>query len=273
MPISRAFSLQGRWRAALLSAVTGLGFVAQAAAAPDLDVPYVPTPYEVVDRMLQMAKVGPEDFVIDLGSGDGRIAIAAVKDHGAKGALGVDLNPERIAEANANAEKAGVADKVQFREEDLFKTDFSKATVLTMYLLPDVNLALRDKILALKPGTRVVSHAFDMDEWEADVFEHVEGRSVHLWIVPAQASGHWRVEGPTGKMDLQLEQAFQEIKGTARIAGDDSLPVTGALNGHAIRLVLGEGDAARTFTGNVQGSSMLLAPAGKIDENWKGTRQ
>src|SRR5690606_41105711 len=132
MPISRAFSLQGRWQVALLSAVTGLGFVAQAAAGPDLDVPYVPTPYEVVARMLQMSKVGPQDFVIDLGSGDGRIAIAAVKDHGAKGALGVDLNPERIAEANANAEKALVADKVQFREEDLFKTDFSKATVLTM---------------------------------------------------------------------------------------------------------------------------------------------
>src|SRR5690606_41035110 len=107
------------------------------------DVPYVPTPDDVVNRMLEVAKVGPQDFVIDLGSGDGRIAIAAVKDHGAKGAMGVDLNPERIAEATANANEAGVADKVEFREQNLFDTDFSNASVLTMYLLPDVNISLR----------------------------------------------------------------------------------------------------------------------------------
>jgi len=261
-------------RVVLLSAVSALGLLA--APAPHayvLDVPYVPTPPEVVDRMLQIAGVGSEDFVMDLGSGDGRIAIAAVKDYGARGALGVDLNPERIAEAQANAQKAGVADKVEFREEDLFRTDFSRASVITMYLLPDVNLALRDKILKLKPGTRVVSHAFDMEDWEADIFKHVEGRSVHLWIVPAQAAGKWVLEGPQGALTVNVQQTFQQLAGTARLADGTTQPVAGSLNGAAIRFVVGEGDAARTYTGNVQGSSMLVAPAGTLNENWKGTRQ
>lgn len=275
MTISRAFSFAGLRRALLLSAVSGLAFVAAAplAHAYTLDVPYVPTPAQVVNRMLELAQVGPEDFVIDLGSGDGRIAIAAVKDHGAKGALGVDLNPERIAEARANATEAGVTDKVEFREQNLFDTDFSSASVLTMYLLPDVNLALRDKVLALEPGTRVVSHAFDMEDWEADVFERVDGRSVHLWIVPAQVAGHWKLDGPEGGMALELTQVFQNVSGTAQDAGGQSLPVSGSLNGSAIRLVVGDGEAARTYTGNVQGSSMLVAAAGSGDHNWKGTRQ
>lgn len=152
----RALSCAGLRRAALLVAISGVGFMGAAPAvqaAVSLDVPYVPTPPEVVSRMLEVTKVGPEDFVIDLGSGDGRIAIAAVKDFKAKGAMGVDINPERIAEANANAREAGVSDKVEFREANLFHTDFSAASVLTMYLLPDVNVALREKILQMKPGT------------------------------------------------------------------------------------------------------------------------
>jgi len=269
----------GLRRAVLCAMVSGLGFMSAlptASAAErlvSLDVPYVPTPPEVVDRMLKVAKVGPEDFVIDLGSGDGRIAIAAVARHGAKGAMGVDLDPERIAEARANAKQAGVSDKVEFRNQDLFDTDFSQATVLTMYLLPNVNITLRPKILELKPGTRVVSHAFDMNEWESDHFERVDNRSVYLWIVPARAEGSWKVEGPDGAMQLELKQAFQKLSGEARDADGKSLPVAGSLNGTAIRLVVGEGDAARTYTGDVQGTVMLLAAAGSSNHDLKGTKQ
>ena len=268
-------------RAATVAIATAftLGLTAAQATAVSvsLDVPYVPTPAEVVDRMLQVAKVGPEDFVIDLGSGDGRIAIAAVKDHGAKGAMGVDLNPQRIAEANANAREAGVADKVEFREQNLFDTDFSKASVLTMYLLPDVNVSLRPKILELKPGTRVVSHAFDMDEWESDHYERVGGRSVYLWIVPAKVEGRWKLEGPDASIELNLTQRFQHVSGTATDASGSVMPVKGKLNGTRFELAVGEGDASRRFNGDVQGSSMLASPdttaaAGAAAQNWKGSR-
>lgn len=272
--MTKRISFSALRRTVLLAALSGFGFMAVAPAAHSvsLDVPYVPTPDDVVNRMLELAQVGPQDFVIDLGSGDGRIAIAAVKDHKAKGAMGVDINPERIAEANANAQEAGVTDKVEFREQNLFHTDFSQASVLTMYLLPDVNVALRPKILDLKPGTRVVSHAFDMDEWEADHFERVDGRSVYLWIVPAQAEGRWKLDGPDGAVELQLVQEFQHISGTAQDANGNSLPVSGSLKGAAIELKLGEGDAARTLRGNVQGSTMLVSEDAASSVNWKGSR-
>ena len=255
----------------------GLSATKATAASVSLDVPYVPTPSEVVDRMLRVAKVGPEDFVIDLGSGDGRIAIAAVKDHGARGAMGVDLNPQRIAEAKANAEEAGVTDKVQFREQNLFETDFSKASVLTMYLLPDVNISLRPKILELKPGTRVVSHAFDMDEWESDHFERVGGRSVYLWIVPARVEGRWQLQGPDSTLELSLSQQFQHVSGTARDASGGVMPVKGKLSGTRLELAIGENENEKRFSGDVQGSSMLISPeangaAGGQAQNWKGSR-
>ena len=142
--------------------------------ATDASVPYVPTPQDVVDRMLEMAKVGPQDYLIDLGSGDGRIVVTAARKHGARG-FGVDLNPTRIAEANENARKAGVTDKVQFYQRDLFETDLKDASVVTMYLLPRVNLDLRPKLLDLKAGTRIVSHDFSMGDWKAD--QHVEMNS------------------------------------------------------------------------------------------------
>lgn len=150
----------------------------------DLDVPYVPTPMEVVDVMLDLAKVNRSDVVYDLGCGDGRIVITAAKKYGATG-IGVDLNPERIEEANAYAKKKGVEKKVKFYEGNLFDFDFSKATVLTLYLLPDVNLKLMPKILKeMKPGSRVVSHAFDMGDWKPDNQVSVDGRTVYLWTVP-----------------------------------------------------------------------------------------
>ena len=149
----------------------------------DLDVPYVPTRPAVVQAMLEMAEVKPGDVLYDLGCGDGRIVVAAAKDFGATG-KGFDIDPQRIAEANANAQKAGVQDQVSFTETNLFSVDLSEASVITLYLLPDVNMQLRSKILALKPGTRIVSHAFDMGDWKPDATRSVEGATIYFWTVP-----------------------------------------------------------------------------------------
>lgn len=150
---------------------------------PKLDVPYVPTSPEVVDAMLKLANVKKGDVVYDLGCGDGRIVIAAARDYGATG-LGVDIDPQRIKEANENARAAGVTSKVKFIQADLFKTDFSKATVVTMYLFPEINLKLRPKILQMKPGTRIVSHAFDMGDWEPEQTIRVGTSTIYFWTVP-----------------------------------------------------------------------------------------
>lgn len=151
------------------------------------DVPYVPTPTPVVEKMLELAKVGPDDVVYDLGSGDGRIVIAAVQKYGARG-IGVDIDPERVREARQNAKAAGVADRVEFREGDLFKMDLSDATVVTLYLLSAVNLRLRPKLFEeLKPGTRVVSHAFDMGDWAPLRTESVGGSTIYYWVIPSKA--------------------------------------------------------------------------------------
>jgi Methyltransferase domain len=148
------------------------------------DVPYVPTPQSVVDAMLKVAKVGKNDVLYDLGSGDGRIVVTAAQKFGTQG-VGVDINPERIEEANQNAQKAGVSDRVKFVQQDLFNTDLSKATVVTLYLLPDVNLKLRPKLFKeLKPGTRIVSHAFDMGDWKPQQTLNVDGKTIYYWVVP-----------------------------------------------------------------------------------------
>lgn len=157
----------------------------QSTAEVKLDVPYVPTRPEVVDAMLKLARVNSKDIVYDLGCGDGRIVISAAKEYGASG-KGIDINPERITEAKANAAKANVSDKVKFAVADLFKTDFSPASVVTLYLLPSVNLRLRPLLLKqLKPGTRIVSHAFDMGDWKPEKTVQVEGgATIYLWTVP-----------------------------------------------------------------------------------------
>lgn len=155
------------------------------------DVPYVPTPQNVVDEMLQLAKVGKDDVVYDLGCGDGRLVITAVKKFGARRGFGVDIDPERIAESNANAKAAGVTDRVNFAVQDLFQTDLKDASVVTLYLLPAVNLKLRPKLLSeLRPGTRVVSHSFDMGDWTPQKTITVEpgGQRLHLWIIPAKTT-------------------------------------------------------------------------------------
>ena len=172
-----------------LSAIfAGVLFVLVAGAqttAPHLDVPYVPSPNVVVSGMLKLADVKKSDVVYDLGCGDGRIVITAAKDFGAKG-VGVDINPERIEEARANAKRAAVEEMVKFEENDLFKANIADATVVTLYLLPDVNVRLMPKLLKeLKPGTRIVSHSFDMGDWKPDKEEIVDGRHLYMWIVPA----------------------------------------------------------------------------------------
>lgn len=216
-----------------------------------LDVPYVPTPQVVVDRMLELGKVDGDDYVIDLGSGDGRIAVTAASRYGAR-AMGVDLNPQRIAEANENAKKAGVTDKVEFKNQDLFDTPIGEASVLTMYLLPSVNMQLRPRILSeLEPGTRVVSHAFSMEDWEADHQEKVDGRTVYLWIVPAQVGGSWKVSG-NQNFELELEQQFQKLQGTAKM-GDKTLDVEdGKLEGKRITFTVN----GTTYNGRVEDQKM-----------------
>ena len=181
------------------------------------DVIWVPTPDEVVDRMLTMAQVTPQDFVMDLGAGDGKIAIAAAKKFGAR-AVGIEYNPEMAKHANANAAAAGVAGngkgQATIRHGDIFATDFSQATVITLYLLPALNMKLRPTILSMRPGTRVVSHSFSMEDWEADEISTMDGRRAYFWMVPANVMGTWTLELGGQKTDMALEQKFQHVTGT-----------------------------------------------------------
>jgi SAM-dependent methyltransferase len=199
---------------ALFCAVT---LAATSAHAQD-EVPFVVSPAPVTLAMLSIARVGPRDVVLDLGSGDGRIVITAAKRYGARG-LGVELSPQLVDKSRDNARRAGVADRAEFRVQDLFETDLSQASVITMYLLPEVNLQLRPKLLALKPGTRIVSHDWDLGDWKPDRTRVVDAPDksvglekksrVHLWTVPAQLGGLWCAKGAA----LRLEQSFQNLRG------------------------------------------------------------
>ena len=216
------------------------------------EVPSIGTPQVVVDKMLDLAEVGVDDFVIDLGSGDGRIVITAALERGARG-FGVELSPGLVAASNEAARKAGVADRALFFARDLFDTDIRAASVLTMYLLPEVNLELRPRLLAqLKPGSRVVSHDWDMGEWRPDTRALLEGlakpvmpmqsSTVYLWIVPARVAGSWRlqVEGEGGGETLEIEfiQRFQEISGLARRTRGRTLLQSAHLRGAEIRFAV-----------------------------------
>jgi precorrin-6B methylase 2 len=217
------------------------------------DVIWVPTPEELIKAMLDMAKLTPNDYVIDLGSGDGRIVIAAAK-RGAK-AMGVEYNPDMVTLAKGNAEKEGVSAKATFIRADIFETDFSQATILTMYLLPSLNLKLRDKILAMKPGTRVVSHAFNMEDWEPDQTASVEERTAYLWIVPAKVAGTWDLQTVAGPAELTLKQTFQKIEATLKMGGK-SVPVKDAkLDGTRISFSVGDAKATM-YLGNVSGGTI-----------------
>jgi len=184
---------------------------------PGKDVIWVPTPDALVERMLDMAKVTPRDTLVDLGSGDGRTVMAAAK-RGVK-ALGIEYNPDMVGLSIRNAEKMGMADRVKFIHGDVFATDFSQATVVTMYLLSSLNLKLRPTLLDMKPGTRVVSHAFTMGDWSPDETATVDGYNAYLWIVPAKVQGRWQISGGAGNFDLALDQTFQKITGKVSGAG------------------------------------------------------
>jgi SAM-dependent methyltransferase len=205
----QGYSKKGNFIVAVLSGILLL-LIPVITEAQHRDVPYVPTPNDVVEKMLDVANVGPGDYVIDLGSGDGRIVIAAAK-RGAY-AHGVDIDPQRIREANANAKAAGVEDKVVFVEGNIFETDFSMANVLTMYLLNSVNLKLRPKILEiLEPGTRVVSHSFNMNDWKADDQFNVNHSNIYYWEIPAKAEGEWRWQVNGKRFTMNVSQEFQEV--------------------------------------------------------------
>lgn len=230
---------------------------AQAQQRPPLDVPYIKTPDAVVERMLEMGRVGPDDFLIDLGSGDGRIPIAAAIEHGTRG-LGVDLDPARTEEATAAAQEAGVAEHVKFRTENLFDTDLSQATVVSMYLFPEINLRLRPELLSLQPGTRIVAHAFHMDEWTPERHDVVEGRDIFLWTVPARVEGLWRVKAPDHRdFVLRVWQQFDRVQGTAITIDEHSIPVIDmTVSGPEIRYTLNTADGRHTFAGTVDGKRM-----------------
>jgi hypothetical protein len=220
---------------------------------PGKDVVWVPTDQRLVDKMLDMAKVTPQDFLMDLGSGDGRTVITAAK-RGLR-AQGIEYNPDMVALSKRNATAAGVADRAQFVQADIFETDFSKATVLTLFLLPQLNLRLRPTILNMKPGTRVVSNSFNMAEWEADQTETIPNCSVSfctamLWIVPAKVAGNWQVGNDT----LTLDQTFQMISGKLGSA----VLSEGKLNGADITFTAG----GKKYTGKVDGNSMSGTIAG-----------
>jgi SAM-dependent methyltransferase len=230
-------------------------------------VVWVPTAQTLVDKMLDMAKVTSSDYVIDLGSGDGRTVITAAK-RGAK-AMGVEYNPKMVELSKANAVKEGVTDKATFVKADLFKTDFSQATVITLFLLPEINLKLRPKILAMKPGTRVVSNSFDMGDWKADNTIDTVGKcetycNAFFWVVPAKVDGAWQT--PQGK--LALKQTFQFVSGTLT-SGKVVTPVKGRLNGPDFTLTAG----SRQLTGKVSGGVMEgTSKTGDKQEPWKATR-
>jgi SAM-dependent methyltransferase len=207
---------------------------------PKLDVGYMPTPYEIVEKMLNMANVRNDDLVYDLGCGDGRVVIMAAKERGAKG-VGVDLDPVRIKESEENARKAGVADRVRFYEQDLFKTEIKKATVVMLYLWPQVNIRVRSKLFAeLKPGTRVLSHNHDMGEWKPDQYAEISKHRIYFWVIPANIAGSWiwpmKMGSRTTDAILQLNQKFQKITGTLTI-DNSTIPVTSAnLSGNQLNL-------------------------------------
>jgi len=185
------------------------------------DVPYVATPQVTVDEMLRLAEVGPGDFVVDLGSGDGRIVITAAKKFGARG-FGVDIDWRLILLGEENARQAGVADRVKFLEQDLFQADLGQATVITTYLLPFYMLKLRSKLLALTPGTRIVSHDFDFGDWPPDRKTSVR-KNVFLWVVPARVAGRWQARLPLPPierlLEIELTQRYQEVSAHARLNG------------------------------------------------------
>ena len=232
------------------------------------DVIWVPTAQALVDRMLDMAQATPADYVVDLGSGDGRTVITAAK----RGitALGIEYNPDMVALSKANAEKEGVSDKATFVRGDIFETDFSKATVVTMFLLSTLNLKLRPKILDMKPGTRVVSNSFDMGEWTPDETVTLSDNCTshcraHFWVVPAKVEGNWKI----GEAELALKQNFQMLSGSLKNGNVAAIVINGKMKGDEITFTAGN----TQYTGKVNGNSIEgVAKTGDKETKWQATR-
>lgn len=247
--------------------------------AQQLDVPYVPTPNAVVEAMLDAADVGPGDYVIDLGSGDGRIVIAAAK-RGAFG-HGIDLNPKRVEEARENALSAGVADRVLFMEGNIFDTDFSRASVITMYLLNSVNLKLRPHLLKnLQPGSRVVSNDFDMNEWQPDKHINENNRDVFFWVIPANVDGEWSWNAGEGAFSMTVKQDFQKVRLNVS-SGNSSLKVENSvLSGDRISFTAADSSNGNNYvySGRVEGDNIIGTVQVRNKkyssvENWTAKRQ
>jgi SAM-dependent methyltransferase len=228
---------------------------------PVHDAPYVPTPRATVDEMLRLAAVGPGDLVYDLGSGDGRVVIAAAKHFGARG-VGVELNPSLVARSRRNAVQAGVADRVRFLEQDLFQTELGEATVVTLYLSPNLNLRLRPALLRLRPGTRIVSHASDLGDWKPDRRTSIR-KDVLLWIVPAGVSGRWRSAVGTASrarpLEIEFLQRYQEVTARAHLDGAAAPVWEARLEADRLSFVIVEAPGSNEevglyFEGRVRGS-------------------
>lgn len=229
--------------------------------AATAEAPQGASEYDVVRAMLELANVGPNDLVVDLGSGDGRIPIFAARDKGARG-MGVEIDRRLIEQSDANAREAGVADRVSFRQEDLFVTPLNDVTVLTLFLLPEINLQLRPKILAqMRPGSRVVSNTFDMGDWRPDARREVGGTTILMWTVPARVEGSWRLTQGDASTELALTQRYQDLSGQAggRDLGSPSLA------GDRIAFTADLGQGARRFEGRVEGDRI-------VGDGWEAVR-
>ncbi|QJD58897.1 class I SAM-dependent methyltransferase [Pseudomonas sp. gcc21] len=266
----RAGSLRARTATLTITLASLLSFAGNAAASTAPARPYVPTPYPVVERMLEMAALQPDDHLIDLGSGDGRIAISAVKDWNAGSALGIDLNSARLAQAQQNAEEAGVADRVRFERADLQETDLSDASVLTVYQLNAKNLWLQPVILKnMNPGARVLTHSFDLGEWEPDQSDTVEGGTVHMWTVPASVGGKWQLTTAEGTEALILiEQSYQRVVGSAEIGGEPMMLSEPHLHGNEIRFTID----SRQYVGKVEGDRIVPLEGTDVAVGWNAQR-
>lgn len=234
---------------------------------------YVPTPQNIVDKMLEVAKVTKDDYVFDLGSGDGRIPITAAARYGARG-FGVDINPRLIEEARANAKAAGVSDRVEFRRQDLFRTSVRDATVVGLYLFVWANVKLRPRLISeLRPGSRIVAHDFPIgDDWQPDVEEDVDNRTVYLWYVPAPVAGKWHLLGGPAGMTVELKQQFQKIDGTATV-DERAFPLQDArLRGDEIEFTVRLDDGKpMSFRGKVDGDTMEARAGGGVP-GWRAVR-
>ena len=236
---------------------------------------WVPTPDRLITRMLQMADTTEKDVVVDLGSGDGRIPIAAAKKFGAR-ALGIEYEADLVQLSIRSAAREGVADRVRFLRQDLFQTDLSEATVVTLYVSPAIMLALRPRLLGLKAGTRVVSHQFTLGDWEADEQAIVERTSGYLWVVPARADGLWRLRIGDDDYELQLQQEYQMLRGSAEHQGKRSPVIAARLRGEDIRFAfIDRNGDPRSFNGRISGDAMEGASRahGQPELPWSARRR